>query len=229
MTGLWKDGLTAIAAFIATNLDDILILILLFSQVNATFRRRHIFMGQYVGFTVLVLLCLPGYFGGQLIPETWIGLLGLLPIAIGIKQLVTSASDAPENSPAADITSARLSKRNDNALFHQFPAPLRGILRWLTILLAPQTCRVAAVTVANGGDNVGIYLPLFASSNAQTLMTTLVVFGVAIALLCCLALQFTRQPTVAKIFMKYGDRLVPYCLIALGLSILWRSLPVWKG
>ncbi|MFM7880360.1 MAG: transporter, partial [Microcystis panniformis] len=46
---------TAIAAFIATNLDDILILTILFTQVNKLFRRRHIVIGQYLGFILLIL------------------------------------------------------------------------------------------------------------------------------------------------------------------------------
>ncbi|MDJ0551767.1 MAG: cadmium resistance transporter, partial [Microcystis sp. M49637_WE12] len=54
---------TAIAAFIATNLDDILILTILFTQVNKLFRRRHIVIGQYLGFILLILASLTGFFG----------------------------------------------------------------------------------------------------------------------------------------------------------------------
>jgi cadmium resistance protein CadD (predicted permease) len=52
---------TGMTAFTATNLDDILILLLFFSQVNAVFRRRHIVFGQYLGFTALVLLAFRGF------------------------------------------------------------------------------------------------------------------------------------------------------------------------
>ena len=41
-------------AFIATNIDDIIVLLLFFSQINANFRRRHIVIGQYLGFTTIV-------------------------------------------------------------------------------------------------------------------------------------------------------------------------------
>jgi cadmium resistance protein CadD (predicted permease) len=37
---------TGFTAFTATNLDDILILMLFFSQVNTIFRKRHIIAGQ---------------------------------------------------------------------------------------------------------------------------------------------------------------------------------------
>lgn len=46
--------ITAVVAFATTNLDDIFLLMLFFSQVNATFRSQHIVIGQYLGFAVLV-------------------------------------------------------------------------------------------------------------------------------------------------------------------------------
>jgi cadmium resistance protein CadD (predicted permease) len=208
MLPFFQDCFTAIAAFIATNLDDVLILILFFSQVNATFRRRHIFMGQYVGFILLLLLCLPAYFGGQVIPQSWIKLLGLLPIAIGLKAL---RSEAQDSQPDSLQTPSNL----DQTL-RQLPAPLA----LLSSLLAPQTYRVAAVTIANGGDNIGIYVPLFASRTPPQLITMLTIFLGAIALLCTMALHLTQQPRVAKLLVNYGDRLVPFLLIALGLFIL---------
>ena len=64
---------TGITAFTATNLDDILILLLFFSQVNAGFRRRQIIAGQYLGFAALVCASLPGFFGRLIFPPEWIG------------------------------------------------------------------------------------------------------------------------------------------------------------
>ncbi len=77
----------AIAAFTATNIDDILILTIFFAQVDDKFRPRHILIGQYLGFGLILLASLPAYLGGLIIDPKWIGLLGLLPIAIGIKNL----------------------------------------------------------------------------------------------------------------------------------------------
>ncbi|MFM6515115.1 MAG: transporter, partial [Microcystis panniformis] len=52
-----------VAAFVATNLDDILILTILFSQTGKLFRRRDIVIGQYIGFILLVIASLAGLFG----------------------------------------------------------------------------------------------------------------------------------------------------------------------
>lgn len=74
MNNLFTAVPTGITAFIATNLDDILILLLFFSQVNALFRRRHIVTGQYLGFGALVLASLLGFFGCMMFPQEWVGL-----------------------------------------------------------------------------------------------------------------------------------------------------------
>ena len=90
MNGLITAISTGLTAFTATNLDDILILMLFFSQVNALFRKRHIVVGQYLGFAALVAASLPSFFGSLLLPRPCIGLLGLVPIAIAFS---TSVND----------------------------------------------------------------------------------------------------------------------------------------
>ncbi len=90
MNGLFTSILTGFTAFTATNLDDILILMLFFSQVNTLFRKRHIIAGQYLGFAALVLASLPSFFSSLLLPRPCVGLLGLVPIAIGSSRLVNA-------------------------------------------------------------------------------------------------------------------------------------------
>lgn len=88
MGWLLQTIISAISAFIATNLDDIIILMFFFSQVNSqklNLNIRHIVLGQYLGFVAILLLSLPGFFGGLVISKNWTGLLGLVPIFIGIK------------------------------------------------------------------------------------------------------------------------------------------------
>ena len=72
MSGLVTTIPTGATAFCATNLDDILVLLVFFSQVNDSFRCRHIVVGQYLGFTILVLASLPGFFGSLILPKPWI-------------------------------------------------------------------------------------------------------------------------------------------------------------
>lgn len=196
----WFVGTVAIAitAFTATNIDDILILTIFFAQVDNRFRPRHILIGQYLGFALLILASLPGYFGGLIIDHKWIGLLGLLPIAIGFKHLF---------------------QKQEEVTLQTCAIPEQGKLP----LIAPQTYHVAAVTFANGGDNIGIYIPLFASSNAVSLSITIATFLVMIAVLCYAAYQFSSHPAIAKFLSQYSDAIVPFVLIGLGLYILYES------
>src|SRR5437762_13870690 len=76
--------ITGAVAFSATNIDDIVFLTIFFSQ---TPERWRVVLGQYLGFTVLVLVSLIGFFGGQILPHQWLRLFGVGPIAIAIKRL----------------------------------------------------------------------------------------------------------------------------------------------
>lgn len=199
MNDLITPVMAGFTAFTATNLDDIVILLLFFSQVNAVFQRRHIVAGQYLGFIALVMVSLPSFFGSMLLPRPWIGLLGIVPIAIGISRLLN-----------AD-TEEELAEEKSQ------PIPLLGSI------LSPQTCSVAAVTFANGGDNVGIYMPLFASSNWQSLWVILGVFFLMVGVWCYVAYQLTKVPAIVETLTRYGNLLVPFVLIGLGSLILIDS------
>jgi cadmium resistance protein CadD (predicted permease) len=73
-----------IAAFIASNIDDTFILILLFSSLS--FETRHIFVGQFLGIGVLIMISALGSLIALVLPPFVIRLMGLIPIAIGIKR-----------------------------------------------------------------------------------------------------------------------------------------------
>jgi len=82
--------ITGAVAVSATNIDDIVFLTIFFSQ---TPERWRVVLGQYLGFTVLVLVSLIGFFGGQILPHQWLRLFGVAPIAIGIKKLFAKHGD----------------------------------------------------------------------------------------------------------------------------------------
>ncbi|SRR5579883_1989679 len=205
MTWFVQTIITAITAFAATNIDDIVVLMVFFAQVNAVFRPRHIIAGQYLGFMALVIVSLVGFVGGMVLPKEWIGCLGIVPIVIGIKQF----SDRETDEPIQTVTDGR------NRI--NTPPKTRS---WLTDLLVPQTYQVAAITFANGGDNIGIYVPLFASSNGAQLSLLLSIFFLLISVWCGIAYQLTRHPALACVLTRYGHAIVPFVLIGLGIFIL---------
>jgi cadmium resistance protein CadD (predicted permease) len=176
----------AIVAFISTNLDDLMLLLVWFGLARSPRQRGLILVGQYIGFLALVLLSLPGFFGGQFIDRDWLKWLGLLPIGLGIKTLL--AQDDKDETP-----------------------PLGKTI----------VAQVAAVTMANGADNIGIYVPFFAKqSSAIGLGTTIGIFILMVALWCGVALWLVEYPRLAPVIERYGKVGVPILLIGLGLYIL---------
>ncbi|MFN6470387.1 MAG: cadmium resistance transporter [Nostoc sp. SerVER01] len=194
----------------ATTFDDNLYLTAFFGKVNRTFHAKHIIIGEFVGFTVLVFASLPGFFGGLIIPSTWIGLLGLLPIAIGISNFMSRGDDGDTvQDVSVNLPSPTKSGRQKKSL--------------LAIIRDPQTYRVSAVTIANGGNNIGIYVPLFASSNLPSLGVILCACYLSVGAWCLLSYKLTRNPLMTPVLTRYGRKVFPFVLIWLGLSILIKS------
>jgi cadmium resistance transport/sequestration family protein len=180
---------TAAVAFAATNSDDIFVLTLFFSQTSRGFRSVHIVAGQYLGFSALVAISLVGFFGGRVLPRTWVGLLGLVPVLVGIRRWI---------------------HRHDSP-FHVRPST------------SASTMTVAAVTFANGGDNIGVYTPLFATSDATRLIATLLTFYLLLAIWCFVGYALTHHPAVSRVLGWYGHIVVPFVLVGLGIYIIAKS------
>ena len=79
---------------------------------------------------------------------------------------------------------------------------------------------VAAVTLANGADNVGIYVPLFASHPAGSIALIIWVFLALVGVWCYAGYRLGTHPSIGGLLSRYGRRLMPYVLIALGASIV---------
>lgn len=202
MTDLITAIIKAIATFTVTNLDDIMILTLFFAQVNVLFRRRQIVIGQYLGFVLLVLASLPGFFGTLLIPTHLLKYLGIIPVMLGIAYLFKVEKEEESDE--------LLINNNDS--------------NWLTRLVSPQVYGVAAVTIANGSDNISIYLPLFASSTAQGVIITVITFLFLVAVWCLIAYKLTNIKAISNLLTSFGNTLVPCVLIGLGVYIVQENL-----
>src|SRR4051812_34967754 len=82
--------LVAVTTFIATNVDDFVILTSLFSMRPpiGTLSSRRIVIGQYVGFIALVALSLLAAIGLRIVPDRHVRWFGLIPLVLGIHGLV---------------------------------------------------------------------------------------------------------------------------------------------
>lgn len=174
-----------IVLFAATNIDDIFIL--LGFLADRRMRPVHVVVGQYVGIGILIALSGIGAFAALLIPAAYVGLMGLLPIAIGLKQLLSRSDD-------------------------EDPATRRAGLGTVA--------SVAAVTIANGGDNVAVYVPVFATRTVFECLVLVAVFAAMIAVWLAGAYWLVTHPTLGAPVRRYGRMVTPFVLIALGVWII---------
>src|SRR5688572_9908463 len=124
---------TCILAFISTNIDDVFLLMLFFG--NKRFKDREIIVGQLLGIGVLIAVSVAISFIGLVVDKAYIGLLGFLPIYFGVNGILQLRTKHTDNGGTVIETA-----NNRSNIF-----------------------TVSGVTIANGGDNIGIYVPLFAT------------------------------------------------------------------
>jgi cadmium resistance protein CadD (predicted permease) len=177
----------AVITFVITNIDDLLILSVYFAA--PTYRGRNVVVGQFFGIIAIILISLIGVVLGNFLSDRWISLLGILPIFVGIKELLSNEGDEEDDVSV-------------KASHFQF-------------------LNVALVTIANGGDNIGVYVPLFASLpdfSYVILYTT--VFILLTGVLCYFAYYLTNHPKIKHYAATWGHQILPYFLIILGVYIL---------
>ena len=185
----------AIGLFVTTDLDDLFILVGFFS--DPTFQPRQVAFGQLAGVAALYGTSVVFALLSLVIPTAWFGFLGLLPIAIGLKEMAElrqprAPEDDPENRPRGSGT--------------------RGNL--LT---------VAAVTIANGGDNLSIYTPMFATRPGSDVALIGLVFAAMTLVWVGAAFWLTRHRTFGAPIRRHGRRVTPFVLMALGFWILHEA------
>ena len=185
---------TAAILYIATASDLLVILLMFFARAKTRKEYRDIYIGQYVGSVALIVISLFFAFVLNYVPEKWIlGLLGLIPIYLGIKVAIYGDSDGEERTKK-ELNEKGLSK-------------LVGT--------------VAIVTIAScGADNIGLFVPYFVTLSVTDLLITLFVFLILIFFLVFTAQKLANIPGVGEIVEKFSRWIMAVIYIALGLFII---------
>jgi len=211
MTGVYTVGtmmatiLSALAVFMSTSVDDLLILTMLFARCHTRRGISRIVGGQYAGTAALVTVSLFAAYLVHFIPETWMtGFLGLVPIVLGIRVAIRRDDDKSDTDSI--IAAEKLAARKD------------GYALWT----------VALITIAAGGDNLGIYIPYFSSLAAGATVVALVVLALALASLCYAGYRLSTVPLIAQSLEKYEHIIVPIVFVALGIYIMLDAGTVQK-
>lgn len=188
VTGL----LSAIGLFLATNIDDIIVLSLFFArgarQKGATLR---ILVGQYLGFAgILAAAVLVTLGADAFLPAEAIPYFGLIPLALGL-WAAWQAWRGDDDDDDMKVAGKKV-----------------GVLT------------VAGVTFANGGDNIGVYVPVFLNVETATVIIYCIVFLILVAGLVLLAKFVATRPPIAETLERWEHVLFPIVLIGLGIFIL---------
>jgi cadmium resistance protein CadD (predicted permease) len=182
----------AIVLFVSTNVDDLVVLIGFYA--HSAFRARDIVAGQYAGVAVLFAVSAFGALLSLVIPKAYLGLLGIFPILIGIRKLLQLRHHRARTAPTKTLGATTGSRGN--------------------------IANVALVTVANGGDNIGVYMPSFALHSGSQVAIIAAVFVAMTALWCMLAHRMVSHPRFGAPLRRYAPIFAPIVLIALGIWIL---------
>jgi cadmium resistance protein CadD (predicted permease) len=180
-------------AFVATNIDDLLILIAFFA--NSRFPLPQIVLGQYAGMGALLAIGIVGSLIALIVPNNLIGLIGIFPIAIGIKELLELLKNSDNEESAKQLSRS-------------------GLTAYLPFLT------VAAVTFS-GGEEIGVYTSVFVIYHeVSEIITVLLVVMVLTGLWCAVAYHLVNRPLIASRVKRIGTIALPFVLIGLGLYIL---------
>lgn len=188
----------SITSFVGTNIDDIFINTLFFTEAKTKADNRNIVIGKYLGIGALILLSVLGAFGLQFLPQQYIGYLSLVPIGLGIKEIIVAFQ----------------SRKADKA----------GEAKETAQKSANKVLNTALITMANGADNIGVYIPLFVGFAVWQTLLAIGVFLILIAVWCLLGKFLANLPIVKNIIEKHKIVIVPIVYIALGVYILLKNL-----
>ncbi len=208
--GLGADLGVAAAAFVGTNVDNCVVTMAMVA--GAPLERAHrIAAGQVVGSVLLVAVAAAAAAVLFEFSTAVVGLLGLVPLAIGLRGLVLLAraggGDAAGADPAA--TPARLRRRR------RAKPEQRAVGRSLTAAML--------VTIAAGGDNLAVYIPLFRVGGATRVTVIVAVFLIGEAVVTWLVLTGGRHPKARGVMLRLGHLAVPVLLCFVGILVLVQA------
>ncbi len=189
----------SIIAFVTTEMDDLLVMFVLFSKVNRKRENLAVIIGKYLGLFCLIAAgkLLSGILE-QIPCKQLLGLLGILPIVLGIRYAVKEY--AGENDPSDD----------ESIILRSFS--------YLSLVLES-----FLITLANGGDNIAVCLSFFSSLGQSDFILACIVFCIMQALWCLIAISVMNAASIRTYTEESKGVIIPVLFIVLCLYILIKS------
>lgn len=191
---------TAFAVYVATSIDYFMIIMLYFSKESGKSKRFLFVIGHYLGMLILYAISLFSAMGVQLIGESWIiGLLGLVPLAMGIMVVIRSGKIEDESE-----------------YIPEEKGMTRNVL-WRVMISS------ILLTLASGGDDLGVFIPLFATYSTFDIISTIGLFLLFITILCFISNLLSKRIRLPEKIRKHEWIIESVVYIALGIYILWEN------
>ena len=207
--GLGADLGVAAAAFVGTNIDNCIVTMAMVA--GAPLERAHrIAAGQVFGFALLVAVAAAAAALLFEFSAAVVGLLGLVPLAIGLRGLVGLWRARPADETDETATAAGgvpPGRRRPGGGLEQ-----RAVGRSFTAAVL--------VTISAGGDNLAAYIPLFRVGGASNLGALAVVFVVGEVAVTWLVLTGGRHPRTRGVMLRIGHLAVPVLLCCIGVLVM---------
>ena len=184
----------AAGLFAATNVDDMVVLAVLnaSSQAAGLPKRWQIWACQYTGVATLTGISLLAALGLTFVPEHWAGLLGLIPLILGVCKLAGAI-------------------RARNSGHRTSPVLVSGLTG------------VIGLTIANGGDNIAAYTPVFRTLGAGRTAVTIAVFAARVSVWCLAGSLLVAHPKITQVIRHYGQWFIPVVYLLIGVYILSKT------
>ena len=185
----------AVALFVSTNIDDLFVLLGFFA--DREFRASEVIAGQYLGIALLFSISVAASLLSLSIPHSYIGLLGIVVIALGVKRMIALFTKPTHAN----------SGQADNVHEHRHG----------------HVAAVAIVTLSNGGDNIAVYTPAFAAHSSVELAVIAAVFAVMAGIWCLVAHSAVNHPRVRTHIRRYARLVSPLVFIAIGIFVMLQA------
>lgn len=179
------------AAFIGTNLDNLVLLMAFHNRYEN--HSGMVTSGYITGMVLIGAICLMIGEVGEVIPTSYLGLLGVIPIAIGSTALVRLLRHTESGDPSGVAI--------ENSV--------HGI--FLTVLMTQ---------LSNGADSIITFSVLLAeSADAADFLIMLAFLGMAL-IFGWLAFYSIKHRSISDFVSRYGNYVTPFILILVGAYIL---------
>jgi cadmium resistance protein CadD (predicted permease) len=198
--GILEHCIVGLVVFVTTDIDDLVVLAALYADPQL--RNRAIVAGQLLGIGVLTATSAVAAAAALAIPSGWTALLGFAPLVLGLRQLLRD--EAGDDEAVGQE--------------HVYEEPQRTREN-----IYSQTLAVSSITIANGGENLGVYIPLFASAPRLVPLYALI-FAAMTVIWCLIGRGVVNNSWLGEHIRRYRRIVVPFILIGFGLYILSGAL-----